>query len=73
MDGGADRSTVLRCYLRESIALVEGVVGLRKTEVVYLDGLRRCYGDVEFATLEWVWWFSNHRLLETPAYVATAE
>ncbi len=25
--------------------------------------------DVEFATLEWVWWFNQHRLLEPIGYV----
>jgi hypothetical protein len=27
---------------------------------------------VEFATLEWVWWFNHKRLLETPAYLPQA-
>jgi len=29
--------------------------------------------DVEFATLQWVWWFNHHRLLEPLGYVPPAE
>lgn len=29
--------------------------------------------DVEFAVLEWVWWFSHHRLLEPLGYLTPAE
>lgn len=29
--------------------------------------------DVEFATLEWVWWFNHHRLLEPLGYVPPVE
>jgi putative transposase len=28
---------------------------------------------VEFATLEWVWWFDHHRLLEPLGYLPPAE
>jgi transposase InsO family protein len=29
--------------------------------------------DVEFATLEWVWWFNHHRRLEPLGYLPPAE
>jgi transposase InsO family protein len=28
---------------------------------------------VEFATLEWVWWFNHHRLLEPMGYLPPPE
>lgn len=45
-------------------ALAETVIGLFKTEVIRKRGPWRSLEDVEFATLEWVWWFNYHRLLE---------
>ena len=54
-------------------ALAESVIGLYKTEVIHLNGPWRGYEDVEFATLEWVWWFNNHRLLEPLGHVPPAE
>jgi transposase InsO family protein len=33
----------------------------------------RGFADVEFATLEWVWWFNHQRLLEPLGYVPPAE
>ena len=33
----------------------------------------RGFDDVEFATLEWVWWFNHHRLLEPLGYLPAAE
>ena len=44
-------------------ALAETVIGLYKTEVIRRRGPGRSIEDVEFATLEWVWWFNFHRLL----------
>ena len=44
-------------------ALAETVIGLFKTEVIRSRGPWRSLEDVEFATLEWVWWFNYHRLL----------
>ena len=29
--------------------------------------------DVELATLEWVWWFNNHRLFRPHGQIPTAE
>jgi transposase InsO family protein len=54
-------------------ALAESVIGLYKTEVIHRNGPWRGYEDVEFATLEWVWWFNNHRLLEPLGHVPPAE
>lgn len=45
-------------------ALAESVIGLYKTEVIRRRGPWRSIDDVEFATLEWVDWFNNRRLLE---------
>ena len=54
-------------------ALAETVIGLFKTEVIRQRGPWRSMEDVEFATLEWVWWFNHHRLLEPLGYVPPAE
>ena len=44
-------------------ALAESVIGLYKTEVIRCRGPWRQLEDVEFATLEWVDWFNNRRIL----------
>jgi putative transposase len=54
-------------------ALAESVIGLFKTEVIRRGGPWRGHEDVEFATLEWVWWFNHHRLLEPLGYLPPAE
>jgi transposase InsO family protein len=54
-------------------ALAESVIGLFKTEVIRRRGPWRNLEDVEFATLEWVWWFNNHRLLEPIGHLPPAE
>ncbi len=54
-------------------ALAETVIGLFKTEVIHRDGPWRSFEDVEFATLEWVAWFNQERLLEPLGYVPPAE
>jgi len=54
-------------------ALAESVIGLFKTEVIRRRGPWRSLEDVEFATLEWVWWFNYHRLLEPIGYVPPVE
>lgn len=54
-------------------ALAESIIGLFKTEVIRRRGPWRGFEDVEFATLEWVWWFNQHRLLEPLGYVPPAE
>ena len=45
-------------------ALAETVIGLFKTEVIRQQGPWKSLEDVEFATLAWVDWFNNKRLLE---------
>jgi putative transposase len=45
-------------------ALAETIIGLFKTEVIRLRGPWSRMEDVEYATLEWVEWFNNRRLLE---------
>jgi putative transposase len=54
-------------------ALAESVIGLYKTEVIRRGGPWRGLEDVEFATLEWVWWFNHHRLLEPIGYIPPVE
>jgi len=49
------------------------VIGLYKTEVIRHEGPWRGLEEVEFATLEWVDWFNNARLLEPIGYVPPAE
>jgi transposase InsO family protein len=45
-------------------ALAETINGLCKAEVIRPNGPWRGIEEVEFATLEWVDWFNNRRLLE---------
>jgi len=54
-------------------ALAESVIGLYKTEVIHRRGPWRGFDDVEYATLEWVAWFNQQRLLEPLGYVPPAE
>jgi transposase InsO family protein len=54
-------------------ALAETINGLYKTEVIRRRGPWKNVDDVEFATLEWVDWFNNRRLLEPIGYIPPAE
>jgi len=54
-------------------ALAETVIGLFKTEVIHRHGPWRSMEAVEFATLEWVDWFNNRRLLEPIGNIPPAE
>lgn len=54
-------------------ALAETVIGLYKTEVIRRRGPWRSLEAVEFATLEWVDWFNNRRLLEPIGNIPPAE
>ena len=54
-------------------ALAESVIGLFKTEVIRRRGPWRGLEAVEFATLEWVDWFNNRRLLEPIGNIPPAE
>jgi putative transposase len=54
-------------------ALAETVNGLFKTEVIHKRGPWRTRESVEFATLEWVDWFNNRRLLEPIGHIPPLE
>jgi transposase InsO family protein len=54
-------------------ALAESIIGLYKTELIRRRGPWRNLEDVEFATLNWVWWFNNHRLLGPIGLIPPAE
>lgn len=54
-------------------ALAESIIGLFKTEVIGPRGPWRHVAAVEYATLEWVDWFNNRRLLEPIGDVPPAE
>lgn len=54
-------------------ALAETVIGLFKTEVIHRRRPWRAFEAVEFATLEWVDWFNNRRLLEPIGNIPPAE
>lgn len=54
-------------------ALAETVIGLFKTEVIRRRGPWRNMEAVEFATLEWVDWYNNRRLLEPIGNMPPAE
>jgi putative transposase len=54
-------------------ALAETINGLYKAEVIWRRGPWRSMEAVEFATLEWVDWFNNRRLLEPIGNIPPAE
>ncbi len=54
-------------------ALAESVIGLFKTEVIRRRGPWRNLETVEYATLEWVDWYNNRRLLEPIGNIPPAE
>jgi putative transposase len=54
-------------------ALAESVIGLFKTELIRRRGPWRTIDDVEFATLDWIFWYNQQRLLEPLGYVPPAE
>ena len=53
--------------------IAETVIGLFKTEVIHRRAPWRSFDAVEYATLEWVDWFNNHRLLEPIGNIPPAE
>ena len=55
------------------IAMAETVIGLFKTELIYQRGPWSSLEALEMATLEWVDWFNNRRLLEPIGDVPPAE
>jgi transposase InsO family protein len=54
-------------------AMAETINGLFKAEVIHRSGPWKGVEDVEFATLQWVDWYNNRRLLEPIGYVPPAE
>ena len=54
-------------------ALAETINGLYKAEVIWRRGPWRSLEAVEYATLEWVDWFNNRRLLSSIGNVPPAE
>jgi len=54
-------------------ALAETINGLYKAEVIWQRSPWRSFEAVEYATLEWVDWFNNRRLLEPIGNIPPAE
>jgi transposase InsO family protein len=54
-------------------ALAESINGLYKAELIHRRAPWKTREAVELATLEWVSWFNNHRLLEPLGYIPPAE
>ena len=54
-------------------ALAETINGLYKTELIHRRGSWKSRESVELATLQWVHWFNNIRLLEPIGYIPPAE
>lgn len=54
-------------------ALAETINGLYKAEVIHKDGPWKGQDDVERATLTWVDWFNNRRLLGSIGHIPPAE
>lgn len=54
-------------------ALAETINDLFKAEVIHRRGPWRSFQDVEYATLEWVDWFNNRRLLEPIGSIPPSE
>jgi len=60
-----------RRFLRQRLGRT--INGLYKAEVIHRRGPWRSFEAVEFATLEWVDWFNNRRILEPIGAVPPAE
>ena len=54
-------------------ALAETINGLYKAEVIHRKSSWRTRDEVEWATLHWVDWFNNRRLLEPIGNIPPAE
>ena len=54
-------------------ALAETINGLYKTELIHRRAPWKSKESLEMATLEWVSWFNQHRLLEPIGYIPPAE
>ena len=54
-------------------ALADAINGLYKAEVIHRRGPWRSFEAIEFATLTWVDWFNNRRMLEPIGNIPPAE
>ena len=54
-------------------ALAETINGLYKAELIHRRAPWKTKESVELATLQWVSWFNNHRLMEPLGYIPPAE
>jgi len=54
-------------------ALAETIDGLHKAEVIHRRGPWRSFEAVELATLEWVNWFNNRRIVDPIGNAPPAE
>ena len=54
-------------------ALAETINGLYKAELIHRRGPWKTIEAVELATLEWVSWFNDHRLMAPLGYIPPAE
>ena len=54
-------------------ALAETINGLYKTELIWRRGPWRSIDAVEIATLEWVDWYNNRRIMESIGNVPPTE
>lgn len=72
VDAGVDASTGTVGDSYDN-AMAETVNGLYKTEVIRRRRSWRNLEEVEWATLEWVDWFNNRRLLSSIGYIPPAE
>jgi transposase InsO family protein len=54
-------------------ALAETINGLYKAELIHRRAPWKTKESVELATLQWVAWFNNHRLMEPLGYIPPAE
>jgi putative transposase len=72
LDAGADASigSIGDAY---DNALAETTIGLFKTELIKPRAPWRTLDEVEFATLEWIDWYNNHRLHNACGHTPPAE
>jgi transposase InsO family protein len=63
-----------KCWttIRDNV-LAETINGLYKTEVIRHRGPWKNIDEVEYATLDWVDWFNNRRILEPIGNIPPAE
>jgi putative transposase len=54
-------------------ALTETINGLYKTELIHKQAPWKTKESVKLATMEWVSWCNNHRLLKSIGYIPPAE